>query len=97
MPDLLLQREPNLITFEDHPAREVINGQRVPAVPDQRMIRVNGDHAGYCGIEPGRPVSMVRRYPVDVMQKVVAAVQEAYGEPSRITMPPDLGSLEGWQ
>lgn len=86
-----------MITFEDHPAREVIDGQRVPAVPSQRMIRVNGDHAGYCGIEPGKPVSMIRRYSIEVMQQVVAAVQEAYGEPSSISMPPDLGRLEGWE
>ena len=86
-----------MITFEDHPAREVIDGQRVPAVPSQRMIRVNGDHAGYCGIEPGKPVSMIRRYSIEVMQQVVAAVLEAYGDPSSISMPPDLGRLEGWQ
>tara|TARA_R110000824_G_scaffold144020_1_gene311833 strand:+ start:435 stop:620 length:186 start_codon:yes stop_codon:yes gene_type:complete len=61
------------------------------------MIRVNGDHAGYCGIEPGKPVSMIRRYSIEVMQQVVAAVQEAYGEPSSISMPPDLGRLEGWE
>tara|TARA_B100000686_G_C16654705_1_gene897464 strand:- start:58 stop:324 length:267 start_codon:yes stop_codon:yes gene_type:complete len=86
-----------VVTFEDHPAREIVEGQAVPAVPDQRMIRVNGDHAGYCGIVAGAPVSMIRRYPADVMQEVVAAVAEAYGKPSVISMPPDLGAFEGWQ
>lgn len=85
------------ITFDDHPARHRIEGCLVPAVPDQRMIRINGAHAGYCGIEPGRPVSMIRHYPPAVVEKVRRAVREAYGQPSSVTQPPDMGELEGWQ
>lgn len=86
-----------MITFEDHPAREVVNGEKVPAVPDQRMIRINGMHAGYCGIVPGRPVCMVRRYSAEIMQKVVEAVTAAYGTPSKVSMPPNLEEMEIWQ
>ena len=85
-----------MITFEDHPARIIKDGQPVPAVPSQRMIRVNGEHAGYCGTQPGKPVSRIRSYSSAVIEKVSAAVEEAYGKPSSVSMPPDLGELEGW-
>ena len=86
-----------MITFDDHPAREVVNGEQVPAVPDQRMIRVNGIHAGYCGIEPGRPVCMVRRYRAEIMQKVIEAVSAVYGKPGKVSMPPNLEDREIWE
>ncbi len=86
-----------VITFEDHPARMRVDGEQVPAVPSQRVIRIDGAHAGYCGIEPGRPVSMIRHYGQNIINEVEQAVTEAFGEPSAITQPPDYGGHNPWQ
>lgn len=85
------------ITFEDHPARVRVDGEQVPAVPSQRMIRIDGAHAGYCGIEAGHPVSMIRHYEKNIIIEVARAVSEAYGPPSAITQPPDYGGDNPWQ
>jgi hypothetical protein len=83
------------ITIDDHPARQIIHGESVPLIDDVKLIRINGIGAGYCGVEPGRPVTMVRPYPKSVMEEVRVAV-EAYtgGSASSLNQPPDLSSLE---
>ncbi len=76
------------ITFDDHPARVCVDGEMVPAVPDQRMIRLDGLHAGYCGTTAGRPVSMIRHYGEGIILRVRDEVTTRYGRPSSITQPP---------
>ena len=83
------------ITFDDNPARHIVHGESVPLFDDLRLIRINGIGAGYCGVAPGLPVTMIRPYPLSVMEEVRVAV-EAYtgGAASSLNQPPDLGSLE---
>jgi len=78
------------ISFHDHPARHRDSaGELVPAVPDQRMIRIDGQHSGYCGIKAGRPVTMTRFYNKEQLERVREVVAYTYGEPSSVSAPPD--------
>lgn len=58
------------ITLDEHPAREYVHGVPVPMFPDQKMIRINGVHAGYLSLVSGG-VSMCRRYPRQVLDEVI--------------------------
>jgi len=78
------------ITIEEHPARQIVHGESVPLIEDVMMIRINGIHAGYCGVTPGSPVTMVRPYPQAVMEEVRTAVEARFGEVSSLNHPPDL-------
>ena len=78
------------ITFEDHPARQRNSaGDLVPAVPNQRMLRIDGQQAGYCGTEAGRPVTMTRHFNEAILDEVRKIVAARYGEPSSVAAPPD--------
>jgi len=57
------------LTLDEHPARDNVHGTLVPMFPQQKMIRINGMHAGYLSLISGG-VSMCRRYPDAVLDDV---------------------------
>lgn len=89
------------ITLDEHPAREDVHGTLVPMFPEQKMIRINGIHAGYLSLVSGG-VSMCRRYPQVVLAEVTrfAAAQlkelgkEHLVEALRVSQPPDPEKVE---
>ena len=41
------------IQLETHPARHLVDGELVPLITDQLMVRVDGIQVGYCGAAAG--------------------------------------------
>lgn len=76
------------IELEPHPAREYVHGVPVIIIKDQQQIMVNGARAGYCGTEPGKPISFIRRYHDDFKKMVVDFVTEKLGSVGSVNEPP---------
>ena len=83
------------ITFDHHPTRIEVHGEMVPAFPHLKMIRINGIHAGYCGVNEGDEIHMVNRYPDSVMAQVKSEVEKMVsGDVGAIRQPPAVTIVE---
>lgn len=63
------------IKIEAHPARQKVKKEDgsfelVECIHDVKMIRVNGIHAGYLDLGRDNAISMVRRYPEQILDEV---------------------------
>lgn len=69
------------------------DGTPVPLLPDQRSVWLNGLMVGYCGANPGTPLSFIvgpRRLPPAVREIVATKVAELRGgSASKTTVVPD--------
>ena len=75
-----------------HPHKQVVHGVRVQVITDVQQVQVrDGDRwerCGYCGAEPGRPITLCRYYPEVFRIAVRAFVEKSIGEVSALGMPP---------
>lgn len=67
------------LRLDDHP-NELIT--------DVRVIRADGYVIGYCGLEPGRPISLLYDLSESERSQVENFVRESVGQPSMMTWPP---------
>jgi hypothetical protein len=71
---------------QPHPARRLVFGQLVPHIRDVLMLQVkegeNWRQIGYCGAQPGRPISLLERYPQEFQDSVREFVEREIGAPS---------------
>ena len=62
--------------------------QPVPLIVDQRAVYLNGRMVGYCGTEPGKPLTMVERQPEAVQIEINRFVTDTVGKPKFTASPP---------
>lgn len=63
-------------------------GHPVPLFKDQKAIYLDGKMVGYCGAEPGKPLTMTQRLPPAVLDEVSKFVTEKVGAPKSVRSPP---------
>lgn len=77
-----------------HPARQKVFGKLVPLITDVQTLYVKDAETGkfiqcgYCGCEPGRPVSFTRNFPQVFVDAAKAFVTAKVGPPSGMSVPP---------
>lgn len=87
--------------LKPHPARVEVHGKLVPLIDDVQTIYVKDEElgrfiqCGYCGKEPGRPVTLTRHYPEIFVRAVEAFVNKEVGKPKAVAVPPEELSTDG--
>ena len=81
------------ITIEAHPARKKVENadgsfELVEIISDVKMIRVNGIHAGYLDLSRNNAISMVRRYPEQILDEVREKAEKFTGSGAKKPMQP---------
>ena len=82
------------IKIEAHPARKKIEKadgsfELVEIITDVKMIRVNGIHAGYLDLSRNNSISMVRRYPEQILEEIREKAEKFTGKGAKKpTQPP---------
>jgi len=81
-----------IITLDDHPARQMVDGELVPLVPDQHCIRLDGIMVGYCSKHVGGFIQLIVVLDEATQDAIAAHVMQAIGQQT-VTMVPDMEAL----
>lgn len=82
-----------IITLDEHPARQMVDGELVPLVPDQHCIRLDGMMVGYCSKQAGGFIQLIVVLDETTQDAIAAHVMDAIGQQT-LTMVPDLEEIE---
>ena len=85
-------------TLEDHPHKVNVHGVAVQVIKDVLLVKVKSDQhsgrfisCGYCGAEPGKPITLIKYYPEVFRAAVKEFVEDRIGEVTQVSCPPPSG------
>lgn len=83
----------------EHPHKATVFGQNVQVIKDVQVLRVLTEdgrwlQVGYCGAEPGRPLSLLGQHPQEFIDAATAFVTEQVGSPASTVIAKELAGNE---